>query len=138
MNKETTAEFYFNDEDYNYSEAGSSENMIHFGEVKIKNIDISFMPSNNELSLTKTPPGIMHNTITFDVTQQNPDFSGDFNKYNYDKENTYKGRLVFSDKTEFNFEFIFTGTMIENTVTSYQGCELKIITYGGFSYAAQS
>ena len=33
MNKETYADFYFRDENYNSSEAGSSETMIHFGEV---------------------------------------------------------------------------------------------------------
>ncbi len=80
----------------------------------------------------------MHNTITFDVTRKNPDFSSEFNKYNYGKDNTYIGRLVFVDKTEFNFEFIFTGTMIENTITSYQGRELQIVTYGAFNYVAQS
>lgn len=135
MNNEVEADFYFSDENYNSSAAGSAETMIHFGKVKIKNTDVNFI--TNDLMLTKTPPGIMHNKFTFDVTKQNPDFPNEFNKYNYDKDNVFSGRFVFSDKTELNFQFTFTREMIENQHTSYQGRELQIITFGDFDYSTQ-
>lgn len=49
----------------------------------------------------------------------------------------FTGRFVFPDKTELKFQFTFTGEMIENLKTSYQGRELQIITYGDFIYGTQ-
>ena len=136
MNKETYADFYFRDENYNSSEAGSSETMIHFGEVKLKTTEVSFVTLNTDVMLRKTPPGIMHNKYTFDVTKQNPEFPYGFNRYNYDKDNNvFAGKFVFSDKSVLRFQFTFIGEMIENTNASYQGRELQIITYGDFTYS---
>lgn len=74
MNKEVEADFYFGDENYNSSAAGSTETMIHFGEIKIKNTEVGFINFDSSMMLTKTPAGVMHNKFTFDVTKQNPDF----------------------------------------------------------------
>ena len=137
MNKDVEADFYFSDEKYNSSAAGSTETMVHFGKVKVKNTEVNFIAFNSDLMLTKTPPGIMHNKFTFDVTRQNPDFSNEFNKYNYDKDDVFSGRFVFPDKSELKFQFTFTGEMIENQQTSYQGRELQIITFGDFIYSTQ-